>query len=146
MCERVCCVCVCMCVCFRCVGSTILRACRLGLLTNVRASVYLCVCARVKFTEPIVASLAYPQLGCDFCSGFFDILYGLSNCSSHFHSSFSFLLSTFSHVLFSSSNCVDQKEEVVQVRKIFCVSTFHVSILQRLCLSVYTMFTCMQHK
>ena len=144
MCERVCVLCVC--VCFRCVGSTILRACRLRLLTNVHASVYLFVCARVKFTEPFVASLACPQLGCDFCSGFFDILYGLSNCSAHFHSSFSFLLSAFPHVLFSSSNCVDQKEEVVQVRKISVYPPFHVSILQRLCLSVYTMSTYMQHK
>ena len=138
--------CVCVYVCFRCVGSTILRAYRLRLLTNVHASVSLFVCARVKFTEPFVASLACPQLGCDFCSGFFDILYGLSNCNSHFHSPFSFLLSAFPHVLFSSSNCVDQKEEVVQVRKNFCVSTFHASILHRLYLSVYTMFTYMQHK
>jgi hypothetical protein len=124
---------VCVRACFRCVGSTILRVCRLGLLTNVRANLYLCV-------------LPIPQLGCDFCSGFFDILYGLSNCNSHFHSPFSFLLSAFPHVLFSSSNCVDQKEEVVQVRKNFCVSTFHASILHRLYLSVYTMFTYMQHK
>ena len=124
---------VCVRACFRCVGSTINRVCRLGLLTNVRASLHLCV-------------LPIPQLGCDFCSSFFDILYGLSNCNSHFHSSFSFLLSAFPHVLFSSSNCVDQKEEVVQVRKNFCVSTFHASILHRLYLSVYTMFTYMQHK
>ena len=124
---------VCVRACFRCVGSTILRVCRLGLLTNVRANLYLCV-------------LPIPQLGCDFCSGFFDILYGLSNCNSHFHSPFSFLLSAFPHVIFSCSNCVDQKEDVVQVRKkILCI---HLSCihLPSLYLSVYTMFTYMQHK